>query len=590
MLSISGCGQTTTTVDIPDGQTGATGCATTLSKTKTGKVTTITAKDCNNQTLWSETVSDGDDGTNCVPTFSSAHDATNKKTVVTISGCGSTSTVDIPDGQDGTNGTNGTNGVGVCDNVADPATANKNTVSIYTAGNATTIGYTTNSVTKCNGNTSSSVIEDACTQIVDERTSGKCTGAYLLCTNAQTQATYNVCKAITGTNVTSIASAIGAAQSAAETYTDNAVANKVTSSDVNSAISTALSDYDTSTQVSNKITAATSDKVTNSALNTTLGSYLQTANLGTALKDTALKDDVASAVSASGALSGYLTSANAAETYATQSSVAGKQDALTTTQLAAVNSGITSNKITTYDGYATTIANKADASALNTANGKITALETTVGDSSSGLVAQVNTNTNAIGDSTSGLTKAVADATSTANTASTNATQAKQDAASALSGLDAKLDKTTASSTYLSKTDAQSTYLTKTSASSTYATKSALSTVETTANNAASDASTAKTNAATALSTANTASSNATSALNTANGHTSQISTLEMTVGVGSGANSVNSLVARMNSLQSSYATLQSNYNTLSQNYTTLQNRVAAMEACSNCAAPKADN
>ena len=42
-----------------------------------------------------------------------------------------------------------------------------------------------------------------------------------------------------------------------------------------------------------------------------------------------------------------------------------KQDSLTEAQLNAVNSGITSEKVTTYDGYADQIANKADQSALN---------------------------------------------------------------------------------------------------------------------------------------------------------------------------------------------------------------------------------
>lgn len=41
-----------------------------------------------------------------------------------------------------------------------------------------------------------------------------------------------------------------------------------------------------------------------------------------------------------------------------------KQSALSTTQLNACNSGITSTKVSTYDGYATTIASKADSSAL----------------------------------------------------------------------------------------------------------------------------------------------------------------------------------------------------------------------------------
>lgn len=40
--------------------------------------------------------------------------------------------------------------------------------------------------------------------------------------------------------------------------------------------------------------------------------------------------------------------------------ISGKQDSLSTTQLAAANSGITAAKVTTYDGYATTIGNKQD--------------------------------------------------------------------------------------------------------------------------------------------------------------------------------------------------------------------------------------
>ncbi len=46
--------------------------------------------------------------------------------------------------------------------------------------------------------------------------------------------------------------------------------------------------------------------------------------------------------------------------------ISGKQNTLSTAQLNACNSGITSTKVTTYDSYATTIANKADTSALGT--------------------------------------------------------------------------------------------------------------------------------------------------------------------------------------------------------------------------------
>ncbi len=44
------------------GQDGAPGCATTITKSKTGKVTTLTAKDCNNTVEWTEMIEDGTDG------------------------------------------------------------------------------------------------------------------------------------------------------------------------------------------------------------------------------------------------------------------------------------------------------------------------------------------------------------------------------------------------------------------------------------------------------------------------------------------------------------------------------------------------
>ena len=44
------------------GTNGTNGCATTITKSKVGRTTTLTAKDCNNNTVWTETVSDGTDG------------------------------------------------------------------------------------------------------------------------------------------------------------------------------------------------------------------------------------------------------------------------------------------------------------------------------------------------------------------------------------------------------------------------------------------------------------------------------------------------------------------------------------------------
>ena len=65
-------------------------------------------------------------------------------------------------------------------------------------------------------------------------------------------------------------------------------------------------------------------------------------------------------------LTPYLTKEDAASTYATITTVNGKQDALTAEQLAAVNSGITTAKVASYDAYAgeisaaKTTADKAD--------------------------------------------------------------------------------------------------------------------------------------------------------------------------------------------------------------------------------------
>ena len=68
-------------------------------------------------------------------------------------------------------------------------------------------------------------------------------------------------------------------------------------------------------------------------------------------------------------LTPYLTKEDAASTYATITTVNGKQDALTPDQMAAVNSGITAEHITSYDAYAGEIsaaqstADKADGAA-----------------------------------------------------------------------------------------------------------------------------------------------------------------------------------------------------------------------------------
>lgn len=451
------CPENGINIQGPQGDPGTPACNTVFTTNKTGKVTTITAKDCNNQTLWSETVSDGEDG------------------------------------------------VGVCDSITS-ANLNKtvkNTTSVYTAGTATTVGYLTNTRTMCDETTETTdKVEDSCVQVKDARTSGACNGAYLVCTNQTTNATYNVCKAITGQNVSSLSSAIAAAQSTADSA-QSAAENAQT---------TAAGKVDTATFTSYQSTVASTYANKNDVYN---------------------KTQVDTAISTA-------TSGLASKTYV-DNTVANKQDALTTAQLAAVNSGITSNKITTYDGYATTIASKADASALTTANGKITALEGTVGNASSGLVAQVNTNTSAIGDSTSGLVKKVNDNTS-------------------------------AIGNKLNTADFTSTANTWAGTQTTLAKQADLRTVEDKADQAASDASSAVTTAGEAKTAATTASNNATTALNTATGHTSQINTLNTTVGIGTaGANSV---LGRLGTVETTVSGHTTSINNNSSTLTTLSNRL----------------
>ena len=74
-------------------------------------------------------------------------------------------------------------------------------------------------------------------------------------------------------------------------------------------------------------------------------------------------------------LTPYLTKEDAASTYATITTVNGKQDALTAEQLAAVNSGITAEHVTTYDAYAADIS-QAQADATKAENAAEVAQQT----------------------------------------------------------------------------------------------------------------------------------------------------------------------------------------------------------------------
>ena len=73
-------------------------------------------------------------------------------------------------------------------------------------------------------------------------------------------------------------------------------------------------------------------------------------------------------------LTPYLTKADAANTYATITTVNGKQDTLTPDQLAAVNSGITATRVTSYDAYADEIAAKVNTNQGTENAGKVMAV------------------------------------------------------------------------------------------------------------------------------------------------------------------------------------------------------------------------
>ena len=71
----------------------------------------------------------------------------------------------------------------------------------------------------------------------------------------------------------------------------------------------------------------------------------------------------------------YLTKAEAAATYATITTVNGKQDALTAEQMAAVNSGITAEHVASYDAYAGEISAKVNIDQGEENEGRVLAID-----------------------------------------------------------------------------------------------------------------------------------------------------------------------------------------------------------------------
>ena len=122
------------------------------------------------------------------------------------------------------------------------------------------------------------------------RTSGACEGAYLSCTNQQSLASYNVCRPVSGDNVSSLSAAIKAAASAAA-GADAKAANALSAA---SAAQNAADSKLSATQA-NELYAAKSNN------------YITSEGLGAALKSNAVKDDLSAAITGSGVLSSYAT-------------------------------------------------------------------------------------------------------------------------------------------------------------------------------------------------------------------------------------------------------------------------------------------
>lgn len=165
----------------------------------------------------------------CTPSFTSSHNATARKTTVQYV-CGSTNqSFEIADGNDG---------AGICDGVANAATAVKTYTKTYTAHTTTAAGYVTLAQTMCDNSTNNTIYEDTCVPIVPTRTAQNiCSnGTYMECTAQQGGTVYNICRALSTENASTISAAIGTAQSAAENAqttadaaqaTANTTANKV---------------------------------------------------------------------------------------------------------------------------------------------------------------------------------------------------------------------------------------------------------------------------------------------------------------------------------------------------------------------------
>ena len=108
--------------------------------------------------------------------------------------------------------------------------------------------------------------------------------------------------------------------------------------------------------------SANTTSITNLSTNKADKSSLATVATSGSYNDLTNKPTIPAAITVDSALSA--TSTNPVQNKVINTALSGKQATLTTAQLAAANSGITSAKVATYDGYATTISAKANSADL----------------------------------------------------------------------------------------------------------------------------------------------------------------------------------------------------------------------------------
>ncbi|MBR2342548.1 MAG: hypothetical protein IKA73_03760 [Alphaproteobacteria bacterium] len=161
-------------------------------------------------------------------------------------------------------------------------------------------------------------------------------------------------------------------------YVDEHVKNQVSTLAAKSEIPTKVSDLENDSgfitafdipsapNVPTKVSEFENDAkyVTETAMGTELSSYAKTATVNTELAKKANTSDLANYATTSAMNTALAAKADSTElnSLATKTELSeglsGKQDTLTTAQQNAVNSGITADKVSTYDGYASQIAGK----------------------------------------------------------------------------------------------------------------------------------------------------------------------------------------------------------------------------------------